>query len=123
MGKKLDIKSRQRSIRDSGLRAPRLEVLFREELCSLFETEINDSHLSGVKVTRVELSRDGARARVWFVLCEPEVSETAVEFALQRARGFLRSRLSEALPLKRTPELRFSRDLTPPSELAASIQN
>jgi ribosome-binding factor A len=122
MGKTPDAKSRQRSIRDSSLRGPRLEALFREELCSLFDTEINDSHLSSVTVTRVELTRDGACARVWFQSKNTDVTDENVEFALQRARGFLRSRLSEALPLKRTPELRFYRDPTP-SEPFLSYEN
>ena len=73
-------------------------------------------------MTRVELSRDGSSARVWFASSDPLVSDDTLHFALQRARGFLRSRLSDALPLKRTPELRFSRDLAPPTELRPSLE-
>jgi ribosome-binding factor A len=109
-------KSRQRSI-GSGIRVPRLEVLFRDELSSLFDGEINDARLSGVRITRVELSRDGSRARVWFDSLEPHVPREELQSALQRASGFLRSRLAEALPLKRTPELSFRRDLRDASAL------
>jgi ribosome-binding factor A len=117
MGNGPDQKSRQRSIRNPGVRVPRLEVLLREELSSLFDGEINDARLSCVRVTRVELSRDGSRARVWFDSLEPGVSRDELQLALQRASGFLRSRLADALPLKRTPELSFRRDPSPASEL------
>lgn len=110
MGNFSESKSERRSTRRVGIRAPRLELLFCEELCSLFADEINDARLSGVRVTRVELSRDGARARVWFDWVEPDFDAREVERALQRASGFLRSRLCEALPLKRSPELSFRRD-------------
>lgn len=110
MGDDFESKSRRSSARGAGIRLPRLELLFREELSSLFADEVSDARLSGVRVTRVELSRDGARARVWFDWVEPEFDPREVARALQRASGFLRSRLSEALPLKRSPELSFRRD-------------
>lgn len=107
---KSESKSRKRSTRGAGIRLPRLELLFCEELSSLFADEVSDARLSGLRVTRVELSRDGARARVWFDWVEPEFDVREVERALVRASGFLRSRLCEALPLKRSPELSFRRD-------------
>lgn len=92
--------------RDAGIRGARLEQLFTEELNYSFENEIASPELDGFRVSRVELSRDGARARVWVSLPPALAPELALR-ALLRAGGFLRYRLSEALPLKRTPELRF----------------
>ena len=98
--------------RDAGFRGQRLEELFCEELNSLFHDEVSDPHLEGVVVTRVELTRDGSSARVWFVM--PETTHDAalapVRAAFERASDFLRYRLSEALPIKRTPELVFKHD-------------
>ncbi len=95
----------------SSLRGMRLEGLIREELNSLLEGEISDPRLEEVRVTRVELTRDGSRARVWFVTTRPEEeANAAIDAAFTRASGFLRSRLCEALPLKRSPELRFRHD-------------
>jgi ribosome-binding factor A len=108
MGNVSESKSRRRSAQC--IRVPRLEQLFCEELCSLFADEINDARLEGVRVTRVELSCDGSRARVWFELRESSLPERDVLIALQHARGFLRSRLCDALPLKRIPELGFRRE-------------
>ncbi|HXU84146.1 MAG TPA: 30S ribosome-binding factor RbfA [Polyangia bacterium] len=107
-------KSRRRSVmrtaeRDrepgSGIRQARLQELIREELNQLLRNEIRDERLARVASTMVELSRDGSCARIWFTADNEEVVE-----ALEGAAGFLRSRLAEALDLKRTPELRFRRD-------------
>jgi ribosome-binding factor A len=98
------------SDRSAGFRGQRLEELFREELNSLLDNEVSDPRLDGVRVTVVELSRDGSRARAWFNTANADVPEREVLNTLERASGFLKSRLCEALPLKRLPELRFRWD-------------
>ena len=104
--------SRDGSLRAAGFRGVRLEELFREEMNSLLNGEVTDPRLEDTQVTRVELSRDGSRARIWFTRtareAAPRVDETLVAFA--RASGFFRSRLCDALSLKRMPELRFRHD-------------
>jgi len=42
----------------AGIRALRLEQLFREELSSILDGELSDQRFDGVRVTLVELSRD-----------------------------------------------------------------
>jgi len=105
-------RSRDESTQSPGYRGQRLEELFREELNSLLDSEMADPRLEDVRVSIVELSSDGSRARAWFVITSDERAAFAEETqaALERAAGFLRSRLCEALPLKRIPELRFRYD-------------
>jgi len=92
-------------VRESGIRQVRLQELIREEVNALLRNEIRDERLAGLAVTMVDLSRDGSCARLWFT------DDNQIEDeALERAAGFLRARLAEALDLKRTPELRFRRD-------------
>jgi ribosome-binding factor A len=101
--------------RDAGFRSHRLEELFREELNSLLEIEISDPVFDAVRVTRAELSLDGSRARIWFALPASATDRSAarVRAAFERASGFLRSRLCDALPVKRIPELSFRHDPAP----------
>jgi ribosome-binding factor A len=94
----------------AGARSQRLERLFCEELNSLLDIEISDPSLQGARVTRVELSGDGSRARIWFVLTIEGSFARDAQAAFERAAGFLRSRLCDAFPLKRVPELRFRHD-------------
>ena len=107
-----DDSARHQGERGAGARSQRLEELFREELNSLLEIEINDPALDDARITRAELSLDGSRARVWFALAsssgDADVAQTQAAF--ERAAGFLRSRLCEALPVKRIPELTFRYD-------------
>jgi ribosome-binding factor A len=98
--------------RDAGFRGLRLERLLLEELNSLFDAEISDEALQGVRVTRVELTRDGSSARVWFVTAKDPCELSRIRAAFERAAGFLRYRLCDALPLKRSPELVFKHDVT-----------
>jgi len=110
---------REAFARDGGFRGQRLEGLLCEELNSLLDSEVNDPRLDGVRVTRVDLTRDGSSARVWFVAPSEHVTPAAAQAAFERAAGFLRSRLCDALPLKRSPELRFRLD---PAAALASVQ-
>ena len=94
--------------RGAGLRSQRLEELFREELNSLLDVEVSDPALDAVRVTRAELSGDGSRARAWFMVAELDANPARA--ALERAARFLRSRLCDAMPLKRIPDLTFRHD-------------
>ena len=111
MANRSDRRSRDGSARSADVRGPRIERLFCEELNSILDSEINDPSLQGVRVSFVELSRDGSRARVWFAMTpSAEVNPKRTREAFERAGGFLRARLCEALPLQRTPELSFQFD-------------
>jgi ribosome-binding factor A len=96
----------------AGIRALRLEQLLREELNSILDGELFDARFEGVRVTLVELSRDGSRARIWY--CMTPSSDAAhaarTHAAFSGASAFFRTRLCDALPLKRTPELTFRHD-------------
>jgi ribosome-binding factor A len=121
------------STRKAGIRTPRLEHLLREELNLLFESEVSDPQLADLQVERVHLAPNASIATVYvfqsaqpshddeatnpdFATCAAELS-MPVQKALTRATAYLRSRLSDALPLKRSPELRFKPGLSRTSEL------
>jgi len=86
--------------------------LFREELNSIVDGELGDQRFDGVRVTLVELSRDASRARVWYGMTHSHDSAriAAAEAAFVHATHYLRMRLCDALPLKRSPELSFRHD-------------
>jgi ribosome-binding factor A len=116
MANRSDRRSRDGTARSAGVRGPRLERLFCEELNSILESEINDPNLQGARVSFVELSRDGARARVWFSMSSSSAIEPKeLRAAFARASGFLRARLCDALPIKRMPDLSFQYDPAVPA--------
>ena len=104
----------RREERVHSIRHDRLEALIREELNSIFDSEMQNPILNDIRVTRVELTRDGSRARLWYASegtsSMRDLSRDDQSRALARASGFLRMRLNDALDLKRVPELRFCSD-------------
>jgi ribosome-binding factor A len=101
--------------RSHSIRHERLESLLREELNFILGSEMRDPVFENLRITRVELARDGSRARLWYGRNRTEAVDDAVPCrtegaALARAAGFLRRRLNDALELKRLPDLCFCRD-------------
>ncbi len=101
-----------RTHRSGGARsARRLESILLEELQSLIR-EAADPALEAVRLVSLRLSRDGSHARAPYVVegtpCDPARVERASQEALERATGYLRSRLVDLLDLKRIPTLTFT---------------
>lgn len=112
MGNTRDRKSRHSADPNAGIRALRLEQLFREELNSILDGELGDQRFDGVHVTLVELSRDASRARIWYCMNKTHdpAHLAAADAAFVGAANYFRVRLCDALPLKRSPELSFRHD-------------
>ena len=79
-------------------------------LSELLHFETKDPGLAQVSLTTVDLSRDLSVARVYFSMLNPDADPAPAAAGLQRASGFLRSKLGAALKIRHTPELRFVHD-------------
>jgi len=79
-------------------------------LNELLMTAVKDPRLAGVSVTEVEVSGDLGVATVFYSTLGVDHADEEVEAAFDKARGFLRSRVAQALDLRRAPELRFRLD-------------
>jgi ribosome-binding factor A len=92
-------------------RQARIADQIQRELAELIRLEMRDPRVGGmVTLTGVELSRDQSHAKVFFtVLGAPSDAEQARE-GLQRAAGFLRSRLAHRLTTRTVPGLSFAYD-------------
>lgn len=79
-------------------------------LNELLLSEVKDPRLDGVRVSEVDVSGDLGVAKVYFGTLDPDQDAAAASDAFESARGFLRSRVGQALQLRRVPELRFVHD-------------
>jgi len=79
-------------------------------LSELLRTEVKDPELAGVQISEVDLSGDLGVAKVYFSLLSPDDDPGPAIAAFERAGGFLRGRVGQALNLRRVPELRFQFD-------------
>lgn len=91
-------------------RNQRLSSQMLRTLNELLRYESKDPRLSGVSLTVIELARDLSVARVYFSQMDPNADPAPAREGLDRAAGFLRSKLGASLKVRRVPELRFQHD-------------
>ena len=79
-------------------------------LNELVRYESKDPRLNGVSLTAIDLARDLGVAKVYFSQMDPTEDPASAHAGLDRAAGFLRSKLGSSLKIRRVPELRFAHD-------------
>lgn len=90
-------------------RAERVAGQMRRELAQLVQAEVKDPDVGFVSISDVEVSRDLTHAKVFVTVFEAEKAPASIR-ALQRAAGFLRSRLGQRMRIRNVPELHFRHD-------------
>lgn len=100
----------------------RVVEALREELAEIIAYELSDPRVDGVEVVEVHADPGLKHAQVQ-VLSHGASVELAVA-ALEHAKGFLKSQLSQRLDLRRVPELHFSAtaDLGPPERVQSLLK-
>jgi len=91
-------------------RSQRLGNQVLRTLSELLQFNTKDPRLQGVSLTSVDLSRDLSVARVYFSLLNPNDAPEPVIESLEKAAGFLRTKLGSALKIRHVPQLRFVHD-------------
>lgn len=91
-------------------RNQRLGAQILRTLSELLRFEAKDPRLQGVSLTSVELSRDLSVARIFFSLLNIDDDPAPVMEGLERATGFLRTKLGSAIKVRHIPQLRFIHD-------------
>lgn len=90
-------------------RHQRLGAQIQRSLSELLRFEVKDPSLRQLSISAVDLTKDLSVARVYFSLLDPEADPAPALAGLQRAAGFLRSRLGGALEIRHVPELQIGR--------------
>ena len=91
-------------------RPERVATLIKETLAERLARGLKDPRIGFVTITRVEVDRDLAVARVYVSVLGDEAEKTAALEGLQSARGYLRRELAGSVRLRSVPELRFVLD-------------
>ena len=93
-----------------GLRTDRVGDLIRMELSTMLARDVRDPGVRRVTVTRVKMTKDLQRARVYYMAPADASSAKDADQALRRARSFLKRQLGQRLRLRHVPELIFLYD-------------
>lgn len=92
-------------------RVNRVCSAIQREISFLIYREIHDPRLEGVTITHVEITKDLSQAKVYYFVPSGR-EKKSVEKGFESAKGFLRHAISEALHIKRVPNLIFIYDDT-----------
>jgi len=91
-------------------RQERVADAIKQVVARIVVEELRDPAIGFVSVTRCRLTRDLKIATVYFSVLGDKAQRQLSLAHLERAVGFVRRRVAQALNLRRTPELRFALD-------------
>jgi ribosome-binding factor A len=95
--------------RPKSSRPERIAEAIQHELSLLLLQKVRDVRISQVTVSKVQMSPDLKRAKVYFLVPKGVSSAKALK-GMERARGFFRSSLARVMNLRYTPDLVFFYD-------------
>lgn len=91
-------------------RSERVAEQMQRDIAQLLQREIQDPRLSSITVSGVDVSRDLEYAKVFVSTFDESPDIQAIEAALNRACGFIRSQLSRSMKMRSVPHLQFKYD-------------
>ncbi len=91
-------------------RAERLGDLIKEEVSKIVLHELKDPRIGFVTITRVRLSDDLRRARIYWSVYGDERAKEESSRGLESAKGYIRRELGRRVRVKYLPEIDFAFD-------------
>ena len=90
-------------------RSDRIADLIKVEISQVLSQEVRDPRVQGITVLNVLLTPDMKKADIFISQSNSfnEMDSEEVKKGLEKAKGFIRSKLSKNLNLRRTPEIFF----------------
>ena len=90
-------------------RSERVAGTMRRELAQLIQKEVDDPGVGFIGLSDVEVSRDISHAKIFVTVFEAEKAASSIK-ALNKAAGYLRTRLGQEMRIRSVPELHFEHD-------------
>jgi len=93
-------------------RSDRISDLIKVEISNILSFEVKDPRVRGITVLRVDLSSDMKNAFIFFSSDNSfnDLDSEEILVGLEKAKGFIRKKLSKNLNLRRTPEIFFKQE-------------
>ena len=91
-------------------RSDRIADLIKVEISRVLSTEVKDPRVQGITVLNVTLTPDMKKADILISQTNSfnEVDPKELKKGLEKAKGFIRKKLSQNLNLRRIPEIFFN---------------
>ena len=93
-------------------RSDRISDLIKVEISNILSFEVKDPRVRGITILRVELSSDMKNSFIFFSSDNSfnDLDSKEILVGLEKAKGFIRKKLSNNLNLRRTPEIFFKQE-------------
>ncbi len=91
-------------------RIGRIDAAIQRALATIISRDMKDPRMAFTTVTRVEITPDLDRAKVYVSIIGDRHQAFQTMATLERASGYLRGELGHAVDLRHTPELEFIED-------------
>ena len=93
-------------------RSDRISDLIKQEISNILFFEVKDPRVKGITVLKVELSSDMKKSYIFFSNENSfnDLETNEILEGLEKAKGFIRRKLSNNLNLRRTPEIIFKKE-------------
>ena len=90
-------------------RSDRIADLIKVEICQVLSADVKDPRVQGITVLNVTLTPDMKKADILISQSNSfnEIDSEEVKIGLDKAKGFIKKKLSHNLNLRRTPEIFF----------------
>ena len=90
-------------------RSDRIADLIKVEISRVLSTEVKDPRVQGITVLNVMLTPDMKKADIFISKTNSfnEIDQEELKKGLEKAKGFIRKKLSQNLNLRRIPEIFF----------------
>ena len=90
-------------------RSDRIADLIKIEISQVLSKEVKDPRVRGITVLNVMLTSDMKKADIYISQSNSfnEINPDELKQGLEKAKGFIRKKLSQNLNLRRTPEIFF----------------
>ena len=90
-------------------RSDRIADLIKVEISQVLSTEVKDPRIQGITVLNVMLTHDMKKADIFISKTNSfnEIDQEELKKGLEKAKGFIRKKLSQNLNLRRIPEIFF----------------
>lgn len=97
---------------EPSVRLQQVSEMFHHEISQMLIHELQDPNLRGSRVTQVVFTPDLKLAKVYFYSEGGEVEAPKILKGFVRSKNFMRRELSQRVPLKFSPDLKFYYDNT-----------
>ncbi len=91
------------------LKINRLESTLVKEISYILANEVKDKSINFVTVTATKINNDFSLAKIYITVLEESKKEETI-LALNKAKGFIRTKLHERIDIRQVPELIFVYD-------------